>query len=138
MRENPNIPVIHGESTEDPPLTTTGHGTGRPTHRSNNSFLGRFSRSPNTPTFEHHTISPFSDRSAISIDEGPKEKEKDKTLPKLPAERLVSPGSMSGGEGYFDRRGDSTSGEASPVTPMSRRTSLMRKVVNGVKRTAKA
>ena len=58
-------------------------------------------------------------------------RDKEKNLPKLPPASPDSVGASSGGEVYFD--GASNSGSAI----MSRRTSLMRKVVRGVKRAGK-
>ena len=127
MRENPNIPVTSQIDTYDSTASVTGVKSSRPNHRSNNSFLGRFGRSPITPSFETQPTSPFSDKSAVANDDGSKEKQ----LPKLPGAKLVSAG-IASGEGYFDQRGDS--GDTAPGTAVSRRASLMRKVVSGVRR----
>jgi len=134
MRETPNVPVATQLDSSD--STPTGGATpdgkhARPTHRPNQSFLGRFSKSPNTPTFDNPPISPFSDKSAVSVDENGKEKQ----LPRLPGDSPITPGGASGGEGYFDQQGGSS--DTSPGAGISRRTSLMRKVVNGVKRGAR-
>ena len=108
---------------------TSGAGKlSRPTHRTQNSFLGRFGRTPNTPNFENQTASPFSDNAAVD------DIAKEKQLPKIPLGSPLTPG-VSGGEGYFDQRIESD--DASPGIALGRRTSLMRKVVNGVKRGAK-
>jgi hypothetical protein len=135
MRETPNVPVPAQVETSESPSTgepTPGGGKqSRPSHRPNNSFLGRFSKSPNTPTFDKPPISPFSDKSAVSIEEVGKEKQ----LPTLPNDGPVSPGSASGNEGYFDQQaGGSDTGQSG----IGRRASLMRKMVNGVKRGARA
>lgn len=81
------------------------------------SSEGRFGRADN--------ISPMSDKSGefVLVDDV---REKEKNLPTLPP---ASPDSV--GEAYFD--GPVSSGS----TMMSRRTSLMRKVVRGVKRAGK-
>jgi len=133
MRETPNVPVPAQVETSESPSTgePTPGKQSRPSHRPNNSFLGRFSKSPNTPTFDKPPISPFSDKSAVSIEEGGKEKQ----LPTLPNDSPVSPGSVSGNEGYFDQQaGGSDTGHSG----IGRRASLMRKMVNGVKRGARA
>jgi len=135
MRENPNVPASNPLETSDSTATGTSTPdvkTGRPNNRGNNSFLGRFAKSPNTPSFDNPPISPFSDKSAVFPDDGAK----DKQLPSLPGgDSPISPGGASSGDGYFDQKGGS--GETSPGG-ISRRTSLMRKVVNGVKRGARS
>lgn len=55
MREQPNVPVGYepGPSDEDPSSSSENqHGAARPSHRHQQSFLGKFgNRSPTSPTF---------------------------------------------------------------------------------------
>ncbi|KAF8642384.1 hypothetical protein AX16_009652 [Volvariella volvacea WC 439] len=56
MRDSPNVPV--GNDPDDPPSSPSSpiEGSSRPTHRSQNSFLGRFGGSRQTPA------SPYTER----------------------------------------------------------------------------
>lgn len=131
MRENPNIPVSSEANFREEtifPVTSDSARMPRPSHKSHNSFLGRFTKPPNPFVSDEPPASPFSDNAAVD------NVAKEKQLPMLPASVPTSAGSV-GDEGYFD--GVIANGETSGSNGLSRRTSLMRKVVNGVKRNVK-
>lgn len=124
MRETPNVPVNHDDlPDDDPPSPNEAYGM-RPTHRSQNSFLGRFGRTVNsnglgTPPAENE---PY-----VYID-GPKDKE----LPKPP------PGSSggsseNGADDYFDPNHGSFGGSPSSGGGVGRKRSLLKKVGKAVK-----
>ncbi|KAJ3803319.1 Pal1 cell morphology protein-domain-containing protein [Lentinula aff. detonsa] len=113
MRDNPNVPV--GTDYEDVPSSPPApigieRSRERPTHRSNNSFLGRFG-SPK-PTTDNPLSEPFI---FIAPSNGTREKE----LPPPPADGY-SPGDNGPG-GYFEAGSPSGTG-------LGRKTSLMKKV----------
>ncbi|KAG6842265.1 hypothetical protein C0991_000235 [Blastosporella zonata] len=103
MRDAPNVPV--GADYDQPPSPTESSAAQRPTHRSQNSFLGRF-RTPNPPS------EPF-----VYIEQNNKE------LP--PPPRNESPPDATN---YFDSPNHASPGVA-------RKTSLMKKVGRVVGRT---
>ncbi|KAF5385438.1 hypothetical protein D9757_005340 [Collybiopsis confluens] len=115
MRDNPNVPV--GSDYEDAPSSPPPHSTGnmeqsreRPTHRSNNSFLGRFG-SPKL-NVESNLSEPF-----IFI--APSNGHVEKDLPATPGDG--SSPREHGPAGYFEA--------GSPNSPgLGRKTSLMKKV----------
>jgi len=88
MRDAPNVPVDYDEPTYDPSGSSSENhmGATRPTHRTQNSILGRLgNRSPTSPG--------FGDSAG------------EKALPGLPPPSVsVSPGDRTG-NGYFDNRG---------------------------------
>ncbi|KAF7970519.1 hypothetical protein HWV62_23761 [Athelia sp. TMB] len=110
MRDSPNVPVADYETTEpSPPSPNDASGSypGRPAHRSQNSFLGRFggNKEDTSPTQEAY------DRS--------------KDLPATPYGQSTStPYQDPDGLGYFDEHGYSS---ATGQTP-GRKTTIMRKV----------
>lgn len=134
MRDNPNVPALNdddsrmaanGRDPSPPSSTENSHATngsqpGRPTHRSQNSFLGRFGRSGNFSggARDNNTASSPSEEAYVYVDDPsgvPLNKEKS-----LPA----TPGPERGG-GYFDAN-SATPG--SPDSGLVRKTSLLRKV----------
>ncbi|KAE9408161.1 hypothetical protein BT96DRAFT_914127 [Gymnopus androsaceus JB14] len=116
MRDNPNVPV--GSDFEDSP-SSPGYPTSpaersreRPTHRSNNSFLGRFGTAAPKSTSD----SPLSEPFILIAPSNGTEKE----LPAPPTDR-ASPRD-NGPAGYFEA-GTSPNGGG-----LGRKTSLMKKV----------
>ncbi|KAJ4486048.1 Pal1 cell morphology protein-domain-containing protein [Lentinula aciculospora] len=113
MRDNPNVPVgsDYEEAPSSPPAPIgIERSRERPTHRSNNSFLGRFG-SPK-PTSENPLSEPFI---FIAPSNGPGEKD----LPPPPTDGY-SP-RENGPAGYFEAG-------SSPGGGLRRKTSLMKKV----------
>ncbi|KAJ7783717.1 Pal1 cell morphology protein-domain-containing protein [Mycena maculata] len=117
MRDSPNVPVGGGADDESAPETANGE---RPTHRSQNSFLGRFA---NGRTQTNTTnMSPTSENSESYVFIEPKTASKD--LPPTPGSgRSTSPPE----NGYFEEP------EAAPSNGgggggLGRKTSLMKKV----------
>ncbi|KAJ6509472.1 Pal1 cell morphology protein-domain-containing protein [Mycena vitilis] len=114
MRDAPNVPVNDDEAVTD----SSANGE-RPTHRSQNSFLGRFGNNGRTAT----NMSPTSEASETYVFIEPKAKDP-KDLPPTPG----SGGASSPPEhsnGYFDEP------EAAPPSAgngLGRKTSLMKKV----------
>ncbi|KZT37420.1 hypothetical protein SISSUDRAFT_1062875 [Sistotremastrum suecicum HHB10207 ss-3] len=136
MRETPNVPVSAHDEIDDenpsPTSSTENHPAGsplaaRPTHRSSNSFLGRFGRPAGAGA--NSTVSPILDASEKTSSNDPKQK----TLPSLPPSDAghgapMSPNENSSSEGYFENGGGANLG---------RKTSLLKKVYRGAKRSAK-
>ncbi|KAJ7900277.1 Pal1 cell morphology protein-domain-containing protein [Mycena olivaceomarginata] len=109
MRDAPNVPV-----GDDEPVTDGE----RPTHRSQNSFLGRFAgnngrpatnMSPTSETSESYVF--IEPKKSVSKDDGPKD------LPPTPGS------GPENGNGYFDEPEASPNGGG-----LGRKTSLMKKV----------
>jgi hypothetical protein len=115
MRDAPNVPVNDDEPTTDP----SANGE-RPTHRSQNSFLGRFGNNGRTAT----NMSPTSETSESYVFIEPKTSAKDpKDLPPTPGASASSPPEQT--NGYFEEP------EAIPTSAgggLGRKTSLMKKV----------
>ncbi|KAF7320056.1 hypothetical protein MKEN_00789800 [Mycena kentingensis (nom. inval.)] len=111
MRDAPNVPV----HDDDPPANDVNGE--RPTHRSQNSFLGRFGngRAPNIST------SPTSDNADAYVFIEPKTGTKD--LPPTPGREVANSPQEKAANGYFDDGGDVSSGAG-----LGRKTSLMKKV----------
>ncbi|KAJ8083932.1 hypothetical protein AAF712_000833 [Marasmius tenuissimus] len=118
MRDAPNVPV---NNDYDDPQSSPGYppspnpsgertGRERPTHRSQNSFLGRFGNSRSPPPSESPLTEPY-----VFIDPTTN---KDKDLPEAPRENP---------NGYFDTTNGGNSG-TSPGAGLGRKTSLMKKV----------
>jgi len=119
MRDAPNVPVYNEE------VPTEGNGE-RPTHRSQNSFLGRFAgngngRAPNG----NSSVSPTSDNSEAYVFIEPKTGTKE--LPPAPGSPTSPP--EKAGNGYFEENGESPNGG------LGRKTSLMKKVGRAVRGT---
>ncbi|KAF9270157.1 Pal1-domain-containing protein [Marasmius fiardii PR-910] len=125
MRDAPNVPV--GSDYDEPPSspnfnTNTNNPPGeqpereRPTHRSQNSFLGRFgnSRSPGPP--DPQLSEPY-----VFID--PTSNITDKDLPPAPLSSHKEEGA-----GYFDSTSPGAIPAPSPGGGLGRKTSLMKKV----------
>ncbi|KAJ7492682.1 Pal1 cell morphology protein-domain-containing protein [Mycena latifolia] len=114
MRDAPNVPVNDDESAPE------ANGE-RPTHRSQNSFLGRFGNNGRANTTN---MSPTSETSESYVFIEPKTAPKD--LPPTPGSAPTSPAEHSA-NGYFDDP------EATPPSGgggggLGRKTSLMKKV----------
>jgi hypothetical protein len=107
MREQPNVPVGYepGQSEEEPSSSSENqHGATRPSHRHQQSLLGKFgNRSPTSPTF------------AVAVEE------EEKDLPGVPA----SPASprLQEQDGYFSAPNNSGHNAA-----LGRKTSIMQRV----------
>ncbi|KAF9568456.1 hypothetical protein CPC08DRAFT_625116 [Agrocybe pediades] len=117
MRDAPNVPVgpDYSQAPPSPSSPTEPMNSSRPTHRPQNSFLGRFAgnKSPN-PTSE--PPEPF-----VFIEAH--------TNKDLPAPPPVQEASSAGGETYFDAQQSATG--ATPgggAGGLGRKTSLMKKV----------
>lgn len=119
MRDAPNVPaqydeqIAGGERDGSPPSPTeNSHSSNaRPTHRSQNSFLGKFSGAPRAP---REMPSP-SDEAYVYV-EDPAMGRREKSLPRPP----TSP--KDGPDGYFD------GGYASAGGGLNRKTSLLKKI----------
>ena len=119
MRDAPNVPV--GPDYDEPPLSPsspTDASSPRPTHRSQNSFLGRFSGAPranaNQPTMVDKLVEEKSD-SYVYIEPQPQTKE----LPVLPSFTSAP------GEDPQNQMGATSS---SPSERLGRKTSMLKKV----------
>ncbi|KAF5375254.1 hypothetical protein D9758_000347 [Tetrapyrgos nigripes] len=110
MRDSPNVPVGNDYDDRAQSQAVTPRGE-RPTHKSNNSFLGRLG-SPKPET----TNEPF-----VFIDNTSKEKDKD--LPAPPMDSASPRENSSSSGSYFDINGGTG---ASPG--LGRKTSLIKKV----------
>ncbi|EPQ60560.1 hypothetical protein GLOTRDRAFT_32865 [Gloeophyllum trabeum ATCC 11539] len=143
MRETPNVPVGYedvpsgdGSPTSSTENNYTGYGATpqRPTHRSQNSFLGRFAKPPGNSTnaYGHpKDISPTFDGSDpyvyVDVPEvpgrGSTSVNREKSLPAAPLTDRTPSGSGSGD--YFEGRGgDATT----PGGSLGRKTSLLKKM----------
>jgi hypothetical protein len=141
MRDAPNVPVTHAEAAEEysppsslenysaPAQTTTEARPGRPSHRHQNSFFGRFGRNQSASR-----VQPVSPREE-NFEQYAYAKSANKALPPRPPQEISPEAEKDGG--YFD----------APVSPggnainsgggLGRKTSLMKKV-KGVVRNAAA
>lgn len=135
MRDNPNVPgqALYydderngGRDPSPPSSTENSHASqlpppgARPTHRSQNSFLGRFGRSTNFSGGQRDAGTAYSptDEAYVYVDDPtgiPSNKEK--SLPATPY------GDINGG--YFS---ESAAMPGSPDSGLARKTSLLRKV----------
>jgi len=117
MRDAPNVPVAP-DYEQPPPLSPSSptdpvNNTSRPTHRPQNSFLGRFGGSSRANQTPAEKSEPF-----VYIDTP-----NNKDLPAPPpAEPIVA---ESGSQGHFDSQ---DGGESPPGGGLGRKTSLMKKV----------
>ncbi|THH00954.1 hypothetical protein EW026_g1662 [Hermanssonia centrifuga] len=131
MRDAPNVPSSLDDQTgfgeQDPPSPTSAENGlpqagQRPTHRSQNSFLGRFggrrsnSKDLPSPTDEYVYV------------QDPTSTRRDKSLPAPPTRGRSSPPEAVA-DGYFD----SSAGYVSGGTGIGRRASLLKKVKGVVK-----
>ncbi|KAI0695148.1 Pal1 cell morphology protein-domain-containing protein, partial [Cytidiella melzeri] len=121
MRENPMVPPMQEEAgyaeQEYSPPSPTDNGNGahhpqRPTHRSQNSFLGGIfgQKAKDLPSPDE----PF-----VYVDESAPNGRREKSLPRPPTRD-------AGGDGYFDN-------EYSNGASLGRKTSLLKKVKTAVK-----
>lgn len=111
MRDSPNVPVDFHEGDEPPsPNAEMYQPPPRPTHRSHNSFLGRFANGTNG-------VRPASDETYVYVDDARREKR----LPATPGTTRTP--SHEDKRGYFD---------GTPTSPgsggLGRKTSLLKKV----------
>lgn len=98
MRDAPNVPVDYDDANEKDPSGSSTENHFRPTHKAQNSILGRFgNKSPTSPGVE------AGDNAG------------DKVLPGLPPPTTLSPRDRDESGGYFDRG-------------VGRKTSIMQKV----------
>ncbi|KAK7059026.1 hypothetical protein VNI00_001650 [Paramarasmius palmivorus] len=122
MRDAPNVPVgsDYDESPSSPNFPPSPNPNGereRPTHRSQNSFLGRFGNSRSPPPQEAPLSEPY-----VFID--PTTNSRDKDLPPAPVTSTTPKEAAS--TGYFDPSNGSTG--VSPGGGLGRKTSIMKKV----------
>lgn len=149
MRDSPNVPMGRDEDAPRDPsptssgensatthshATSNGNGTSRPTHRAQNSFLGRFGRAANIG----RDLSPTAasdDGGYVYVEDLPPVN-KEKSLPATPGVKAVySPPGENSAPDYFNAPiGDAA---MSPGASLGRKTSLMNKV-RGVVKAAKA
>jgi len=119
MRDAPNVPVAPDYEQSFPPSPTSPTdpiNTSRPTHRPQNSFLGRFGGSSRANQAPAEKPEPF-----VYIDTP-----NNKDLPAPPFASEPEPiATESGSQGYFDSQGG---GGSSPGGGLRRKTSLMKKV----------
>jgi len=139
MRDNPNIPVGHDEDGHalerdpSPPSSTENSAAthasaparvySRPTHRPQNSFLGRFGRGANTPRGD--TGANALDDAYVYV-EDPVLPNKNKSLPATPPIKTGGSPPEEDAGGYFDA-------PSSPRDGLGRKTSLLKKVKGVVK-----
>ncbi|KZT72816.1 hypothetical protein DAEQUDRAFT_663339 [Daedalea quercina L-15889] len=123
MRDSPNVPVVDGDrdpsptsSTEENSMTTHSAPAARPTHRSQQSFLGRFGRAAN---IRKDDFSPGDEGGYVYV-EDPVPVNTDKDLPAPPRRQPQ--------RDYFDGPID-----AGSPGGLGRKTSLMRKMKGVVK-----
>lgn len=119
MRDAPNVPV----NDDDPTTDSSATNGERPTHRSQNSFLGRFGNNGRNV----NNMSPTSETSESYVFIEPKPGAKDpKDLPPTPGTPNSLPEQANGNNDYFDEP------EAAPTSNggggLGRKTSLMKKV----------
>lgn len=124
MRDAPNVPVSADYDYDQqpplsPPLPADITNNNRPTHRPQNSFLGRLAGNnrPNQPQGDAERAEPF-----VFID-AHTNRDNNKDLPLPPS---ISEDPSTSGEGYFDSQG--SNGAGSPGGGLGRKTSLMKKV----------
>jgi hypothetical protein len=111
MRENPNMPVNNGNG-DGVQTTYESGGSGRPNHKSQNSFAGRLVGGG----VKDQLPSPQEEDTYV-----PDEVTKNKNLPRLP--KIDS--ANSGEAGYFEQQPDV---EQSPTNGLGRKRSLMQRV----------
>ncbi|KAF9654311.1 hypothetical protein BDM02DRAFT_3182123 [Thelephora ganbajun] len=111
MRENPNMPVNDGDSNDVQNAYESG-GSGRPNHKSQNSFAGRLAGGG----FREQLPSPQESDMYV-----PAEVTNNKDLPRTPNTN----GANSGERGYFEQ---SDAAEQLPATGLGRKRSLMQRV----------
>ncbi|TCD69912.1 hypothetical protein EIP91_005736 [Steccherinum ochraceum] len=132
MRDSPNVPVNYDETNPEQELPSSPAENGavkptRPTHRSQNSFLGRLGRGANVPSKEG--ISPTSESEQFVYVDDPARVRKDKSLPATPPIKgETSPTEYA--DGYFE---SAAGGYATSPGGLGRRTSLLKKVKGVVK-----
>lgn len=134
MRDSPNVPVGY-DDVEKPPSPTSvdqQHSAPRPTHRPQNSFLGRFAGGNGTHMDRRgnmkENMSPMSDNSEtyVYIDDPRKEKQ----LPATPHAPTTAR-TPSGEDRYADY--DGTPGSPGSGAGLGRKTSLLKKVKDAVR-----
>ncbi|KAH8102580.1 hypothetical protein BXZ70DRAFT_905901 [Cristinia sonorae] len=137
MRDSPNVPVNYEEmngSDQDAMASSAENGVAkatRPTHRSQNSFLGRLGRGANVPSKEG--TSPTSDSEQFVYVDATARARKDKSLPATPPVKGGTPPGENV-DGYFDS--SEFGGYAgSPGGGLGRKASLLKKMKGVVKGT---
>ena len=120
MRDSPNVPV--GPDDEQPPSPSSPTDAySRPTHRSQNSFLGRFGGTPrgaNQP--------PVAEKPEPYVFIEPQTGQTNKELPVLPTSTFA-PGEDVPHQSYHENQMSATS-SSPPGDRLGRRTSIMKKV----------
>lgn len=136
MRDAPNVPMDAATPNGDDPSPPSsienysgadGGRQGRPVHRHQNSFFGRFGR--NTSANAGQLSPTYPDEDFVRVE---KTRTSNKALPPKPMESPVIPG-MGEQDGYFD---DGVAPSGAPISPgggIGRKTSLLRKVKGVVK-----
>ncbi|EGN91576.1 hypothetical protein SERLA73DRAFT_192246 [Serpula lacrymans var. lacrymans S7.3] len=132
MRDAPNVPIGYEEATG--PLSVENSSTvlhGRPTHRTHNSFLGRFTGVGVTGSRTHpqDNSSPTSDSSDVYVYiDGPR---KEKQLPETP--HIDADSCVRSSENEIDGFFDGVSSSPGSPTGLGRKTSLLKKVKDAVR-----
>jgi hypothetical protein len=111
MRESPNVPVGNGDS-DDVQTTYESGGSGRPNHKSQNSFADRLAGGG----VREQLPSPQEEDTYV-----PDQAIKTKNLPRLPKTHRA----YSGETGYFEQQAYT---EQPPATGLGRKQSLMQRV----------
>jgi len=119
MRDAPNVPVI-----DDDPAAENANGD-RPTHRSQNSFLGRLAGNGRSATANNFNVSPTSETSETYVFVEPRTGPKD--LPPTPDGARTSL-SENGANNYLDESDTPPTSGGGAGGGLGRRTSLMKKV----------
>lgn len=129
MRDSPNVPVNYEEVNGDQePVSSAENGATkpvRPTHRSQNSFLGRLGRGANVPK---EGTSPTSESEKfVYVDDPLARARKDKSLPATPPVKGETSPSEEQPEVYFDSLPGGAPGSPSGAG-LGRKTSLLKKM----------
>lgn len=135
MRDAPNIPVDAPTTIVDEPSPPSsvenyngqdGGRQGRPAHRHQNSFFGRFGRNNSA----NGQLSPSDpDENFVYVE---KTRTSNKALPPRPMDAPVTPTTREKA-GYFDEGVSPNGGPTSPGGGLGRKTSLLKKVKGVVK-----
>lgn len=130
MRDAPNVPVSSADydyehqapPPQSPPLPAEYANGNRPTHRPQNSFLGRLAGGNRPNQYPQGEVTPSAEP-FVFID-AHTNRDNNKDLP-LPPQMNEDP--STSGEGYFDYS-QGSNGVGSPGGGLGRKTSLMKKV----------
>lgn len=148
MRDAPNVPAAvdepaeYGNERDTSPSSSAENSAGsggqvpisRPTHRAQNSFLGRLGRGANAGKDIPSPTSDTTPEPYVYVNEMP-QITREKSLPATPGRRGVTPGENGAG-GYFDAAGGGGNVGSPGGGGLGRKTSLLKKMKGVVKGTA--